>query len=225
MYLTQMRLNPTRLTTKRLLTSPQITHALVLGSFSGGEADPEGRVLWRLDQGPSHDLQLYVVSPGKPDLTGAVEQAGWPTQAAWQTADYSPFLGRLELGQRWRFRLTANPVRSARPEEWRGKQGRGKVSPHRTVDQQVDWLVQRSADWGFTIPTNDLGSLEVVLRGRHTSTFRRASQGPARVAITLATFDGVLDVTDADLLRRSLAHGMGRAKGYGCGLMTLAPLS
>ena len=37
----------------------------------------------------------------------------------------------------------------------------------------------------------------------------------------VAAADGVLDVDDADRLRSALTEGMGRAKGYGCGLMTL----
>jgi CRISPR system Cascade subunit CasE len=41
----------------------------------------------------------------------------------------------------------------------------------------------------------------------------------------MATYDGILTVTDPALLRRALCHGVGRAKAYGCGLLTLAPVS
>lgn len=36
------------------------------------------------------------------------------------------------------------------------------------------------------------------------------------------TFDGRLEVTDPAALRRTLTLGLGKAKAYGCGLMTLA---
>ena len=38
-------------------------------------------------------------------------------------------------------------------------------------------------------------------------------------------FDGVaLEVVDEELLRQALCCGIGRAKAFGCGLMTIAPL-
>ena len=44
--------------------------------------------------------------------------------------------------------------------------------------------------------------------------------------VTLATaqYDGILEVTDADAFRHVLGFGMGRARGFGCGLMTIAPV-
>jgi CRISPR system Cascade subunit CasE len=41
--------------------------------------------------------------------------------------------------------------------------------------------------------------------------------------VVTVTFDGRLEVTDPDALRRTLTQGI-RAKAYGCGLITLAPL-
>ena len=45
------------------------------------------------------------------------------------------------------------------------------------------------------------------------------------MTLRVVQFDGVLTVEDADRLRQSLQDGMGRAKGYGCGLMTLRPVA
>lgn len=221
MYLTRMRLNPTRVTTKRLVASPQVTHALVEGSFPP-DSHQTGRVLWRLDRA-SHELDLYVVSPTRPDLTGLVEQCGWPTQGTWETKEYDPFLGRLEGGQRWRFRLTANPTRS----EPTGPGRRGRLRPLRTVAQQEQWLLDRAERHGFAIPTTSIGARELVVTARGASDFVRRSPDGAttrrdNVEITKATYEGVLEVLDPQALRAALTGGIGRAKGYGCGLMTLA---
>ncbi|MFG7941943.1 type I-E CRISPR-associated protein Cas6/Cse3/CasE [Streptomyces sp. NHF165] len=43
------------------------------------------------------------------------------------------------------------------------------------------------------------------------------------VRFTRATFDGRLRITDLAAFRRTLVQGLGKAKAYGCGLMTLAP--
>ena len=42
--------------------------------------------------------------------------------------------------------------------------------------------------------------------------------------IAKARFTGTLRVTDAAKLRTALTQGIGRARGYGCGLLTLAPV-
>lgn len=65
------------------------------------------------------------------DFTGLIEQAGWPTAPTWDTASYDRFLERPAEGQRWRFRVTANPTRSVPRGE-----GRGRVAPHRTAAHQ-----------------------------------------------------------------------------------------
>ncbi|HRW18495.1 MAG TPA: type I-E CRISPR-associated protein Cas6/Cse3/CasE [Dermatophilaceae bacterium] len=223
MFLTRMDLNPTRLTTKRMLVSPQVTHALVLGSIPPAPLSGGGRTLWRLDQ-DAHRLRLYVASPVRPDLTGVVEQAGWPTEPTWETRDYEPLLARLSDGETWRFRLTANPVRVVS----RGEGARGRVSPHRTINHQLSWLLERSGKLGVDFPANSLGVPEVAVRGRGLATFRRRSAAGAgervdRVALTTVTYEGVLRVVDPELLVAAMRSGIGRGKGYGCGLLTLAP--
>lgn len=216
MFLTQMHLNPARRGTRLLLASPQRMHAAVMLAFSPDANEQFGnrRVLWRVDTHRDR-LALYVSSPIEPDLTHVVEQAGWPASsgAGWRTAPTENFLERLAVGQEWVFRLTANPVRSRRmPPE-----GRGKVYGHVTVEQQEEWLRSRSGGWGF-----DLVSSAVVERKQVT--FSRRSEGSSRpVTLSVATFDGRLRVTDPDALGTALINGVGRAKGYGCGLITLAP--
>lgn len=221
-YFSRIALNRTRRGTRTLVTSPQAMHAAVRGSFAPS-VDP-GRVLWRLDQKSTHDLELYVVSGSRPDFTGLIEQAGWPEQGGWDCTDYGVFLGRLTRGQAWRYRLTANPVHARAGGE---NATRGHVTPHVTVGHQIEWLTQRSDGWGFRLPMlddgTDDGTVAVTVSNRHTASFRRGGNGKAaRVQITRATFEGVLEVTDADALRTALTAGCGRAKAYGCGLLTLA---
>ncbi len=37
-----------------------------------------------------------------------------------------------------------------------------------------------------------------------------------------ATYEGMLEVADVEKLKKVLTQGIGKAKGYGCGLLTLA---
>lgn len=216
MYLTSFEINTRRAGSRRLLVSRQRMHAAILQSFSQEQLG-DGRVLWRLDHGLNGRVELLIVSPGKPDLAAMVEEAGWPSTTSWRTADYSGFLGRLQEGQTWRFRLTANPVKNVRTEP--GK--RGKPVPL-TGDARLQWLLRQGPKLGASFGDEESPTADITRRDLHR--FRRGTDEQRNtVDLTTAQFDGLLEVTDPTLLRGALINGVGRAKGYGCGLLTLAP--
>lgn len=226
MYLTRFRVNTQRVTARRLLSSPQMLHAAVLASFAEPPPQPADgpRVLWRLDRNSDTETHLYIVSPDQPDLTHLVEQAGWPTTGRWKALEYAPFLSRLRAGDQWAFRLTANPVHSIR----RTSEEPTKVTAHITARHQMQWLLDRQEKAGFTIvekPSEhrrmDDDVHELIVHNRRQLTFKKKGNAQP-VSLATATFDGKLQVTDPDALRRTLTYGLGRAKAYGCGLMTLA---
>ncbi|WP_375001934.1 type I-E CRISPR-associated protein Cas6/Cse3/CasE [Aeromicrobium sp. CTD01-1L150] len=217
MYMTKMALNAGRPGTTRLLSSPQRMHAAVLHGFPPTDA---GRVLWRVDARERHDVSLFVVSTEHPDMTSLVEQAGWPARpdATWEAKAYGPFLDRLAAGQRWAFRLRANPVIRRREND------RTQTIPLLPKDQ-LAWLTGRAESLGVAFPhgTDDRPNIEITEQGRHVFDRRSAAQGHGRrVTIAHARYDGVLEVSDPARLQKALIQGVGRAKAYGCGLLTLA---
>lgn len=216
MHLTTFRFNPVRRGAQRLLMSPHALHAAVLAGFPDPAPTLTGRVLWRLDR-DRHAPKLVIVSPTRPDLTHLAEQAGWPTiEEGWTTRPYQPLLDRIAQGQRYAFRLTANPTHSVR--EAPGE--RGKPRGHLTVAQQENWLLGRQERGGFAIAETVDDQPALVVRDRRLLTFRRRE---TEVILRVATYEGTLTVTDRDAFVSLLCRGIGRAKGYGCGLMTLAP--
>ncbi|MEV0633805.1 type I-E CRISPR-associated protein Cas6/Cse3/CasE [Streptomyces sp. NPDC050619] len=253
MHLTRFRVNTARPGARRLLSSPQALHAAVMSSFpdllptAQGDTDAP-RVLWRLDHNARAEVFLYVVSPSQPDLTHLVEQAGWPAAATnpqtpgWQTRPYTQFLDRLAEGDTWAFRLTANPVHQIRRKDGEPT----KRTAHITPVHQKNWLIERQERAGFCIieKPHDKRLLpsgttlkghehhgdrhELTVRDQRPLTFAK-SGGPSSqaqrhsVSLVTVTYDGRLQVTDPEALRRTLTQGLGKAKAYGCGLMTLAP--
>lgn len=220
MFLTKFELNPRRRGAQQLIASPHAMHAAVLAGFAGGDAGAahtteQGRVLWRLERG-EHRWTLLLLSPNTPDLTHLVEQAGWPTTETWHTKPYGQFLGRVANGDRYAFRLRANPVHSLAPEPG---EKRGRVLAHVTPAQQAAWLDGQSEKHGFSIPRAPDHEPLLRVSDRATVSFQRNQK---RVTLRQATFDGSLTVTDRDAFSAALTHGIGRAKGYGCGLLTLA---
>lgn len=219
----RLYLNPQKRSARKLLTNPQAMHAAVRAAFPPDLREDEGRVLWRVDT-DEHATTLYVVAPEAPDLEHLVDQAGWFTRAG-ETIDYAPLLASLTRGQEWNFALIANPVHSeARPDA-----ARGIIRPHVTVQQQTDWLMSRGENNGFRIlraGDEHEGEPQLAVTGRVDLSFpRRSTDGKVRnVSLRTARFEGALQVTDPALLRHTLVSGLGRARAYGCGLMTLAKI-
>ncbi|AQP50703.1 type I-E CRISPR-associated protein Cas6/Cse3/CasE [Tessaracoccus flavescens] len=219
MFLSEFDINSGRRTARHLLASRERLHAAVLGCFPPGQSsDGESRALWRLDASASHAIKLLLVSGLRPDFTALNEQAGWTTGAPARTASYDGFLGRLAPGQTWRFRLTANPVRSVRDEPG----ARGRRVAHVTAAQQRHWLVERHAALGVEFPSDAAGEPSVAVTRRETVRFTRGAASKP-VTLSIAQLDGCVNVVDPERLRAALVMGVGPAKGYGCGLMTLAP--
>lgn len=131
-------------------------------------------------------------------------------------------------------------IKAANAREDGGKQRRGFRTGHRTARHQMEWLLKRTHKYGFQIPeartepTSAPGMPpqgkpvpDVRLTARQTLRFdkNRHNKGRPPITITTATFEGRLRVTDPHLLRTVLLAGIGPSKRYGCGLLTLAPLT
>lgn len=219
MYLTRVRLNPQRAKTIEALRNPQILHAAVLAGMPTQPVpiDDSGRVLWRVDPDNPYQPLLFSLSPERPDMTHLVEQFGWPEAdtVQFESRVYAPVLAAAVDGAHFTFRLTANPTHTGRDPD-----GNPKRYAHVTAAQQTDWLASRAERNGFTITENSIGqpSLEILMRER--TTFKR---GEHKVTLRRVTYQGRLAVTDHQSFRRTLTHGIGKAKAYGCGLLTLAP--
>lgn len=207
MFLSRIELNQQRRETLKALASPHIIHAAVKAGFPTSELAEE-RILWRLDK-LKHALYLLVLSPRKPDFTSMVEQFGWPAaDQSWESKNYDMLLERVAAGQRWHFRLCANPTKSIQE-----KGQRGKICGLSFAEQQA-WLMTRMDKNGFMLAMDDFA---VVQRAQ-----QKFSRAQKTVTLSTATFEGILTVSDAMLFQKALIGGIGRAKAYGCGLLTVA---
>ena len=212
MYLSRIALDTKKRETMRALASPQLLHGAVEQSF-GRE---RRRNLWRIDW-LGETCYLLVLSTERPDFMHIADQFGYPAlQWPFETKEYGPLLERLRLGQIWRFRLCANPVRSSCKEKDKAS-GRGKVFAHVTQEQQRQWLLARVETCGFALEEN---AFDIV----HTQwlKFHKGRDGSREIMLRTATFEGVLTISDLELFKQTLLFGIGRAKAYGCGLLTIA---
>ena len=214
---TRVLLNERRRGGRHLLLNPEAMHAAISAAFPPDTSKEHGRILWRVDHHKAkHEHVLYIVGPEKPTVEHIVEQAGWDTRPG-QIAEYDRFIHAIQNGQQWHFELVANPTKSV-PQS-RGT--RGKVVPLTTVNTQLNWLLENAPRHGFSVSSDDIVTARVI--ESHLLSFQRnPHQSRNMVRITTARFEGELTVVDAAALRHALMYGIGRARGYGCGLLTLA---
>lgn len=210
MYLSRVELDETRRQTMRALAVPQRLHGAVESAFSGERR----RRLWRLDR-LHGKLYLLLLSEEQPKLSGLSEQFG-PLSGMTheEIRDYDLVLQRIVPGSVWQFRLTANPTKSCAVK---GKPDtRGKVLAHCTVEYQKQWLLDRAEKHGFQLLPN--GFTVTASRWIH---FAKGNEQGRPVSLLAVTYEGVLQVTNAECFTQMLTHGIGRGKAYGLGLMTI----
>jgi CRISPR system Cascade subunit CasE len=122
------------------------------------------------------------------------------------------------------FRLRANPTRrisdrdTTQAERWRGK----RVELRRE-DEQIAWLERKGETSGFRLLTvqarPDVQDIRTATRP--VAFGMRPVTG--RMSFGNVLFDGRLQVTDAEVFRRTLTQGIGSGKAFGFGLLSVAP--
>lgn len=169
------------------------------------------RKLWRVDvlRGKHY---LLIVSDSKPDLR-RLETYGVAGTAS--AKNYDKFLNSLINGMRMHFRVTLNPVVSI-SDTPDARTSRGRVVPHVTYAQQMNFLLDRAQKLGFSLNENEFTVIE-----RGYSLFMKSVK-PIR--LSKAVYQGVLTISDADVMRKTLVEGIGKKKAYGFGMMTVIPL-
>lgn len=171
--------------------------------------DERSRKLWRIDSLQGNQY-LLLVSPEKPDLE-QLETYGVTGSA--ESKDYSSLLNNLEEGNRLRFRVKLNPVKSLSSGKASGK--RGRVIPLVTDDQQREFLIDRSSQRGFTVKEDEF---TIVNKG-----FELLKRKGKELKVVSATYEGMLYITDPDQFKETLISGFGKKKAYGFGLLTVLP--
>lgn len=201
--LTRLQLNARHLDVRRDLSDIHRLHQRVMSLLPedlGASARAEAVTLWRLEPA---DTPVLLVQSDR-NLALSALPSGY---ASAQTKDLSPVFAAVNPELRFRYRIAVNPVRQ------NGKSGRRIIVPH---SQLGDWWIERSRRIGI----QDLEPPVIT----NEPTRHGATSSGSRLTIAVARIDGIGSTTDVDALRTALRGGVGRARAYGCGLLTIALL-
>jgi CRISPR system Cascade subunit CasE len=204
LYLSRLCLNPLFAPALKLANDPYELHRTLLRAFPDAEDGGPGRVLHRVESphGEPH-IVVLVQSEVAPDWSRLNVPPGY-LEGQPATKSFDP---AFAAGQRLCFRLRANPT----------VKREGKRRPLLGEDEQRAWLDRKGEEAGFRAIR-----VEVTPEGASCG---RKSSGGATMTLThhAVRFDGVLSVADPERLRQALGAGVGSAKGFGFGLLSLAP--
>jgi len=170
--------------------------------------------LFRIDPQPGGRVVILMQSAVKPDWDYAFRNARYLLAAPPQVKAFAP---RFAHGQRLRFRLAANPTRKIDTKS--GPDGRRRNGQRVSVppDQFHEWLARRAEPAGFAI---DKDSTTVQPGYIYVN---KAQNGNGQ-RLRSVRYDGVLKVTDPTRFQETLVRGIGPAKAFGFGLLSVAPL-
>lgn len=233
MYLSRLILNPRNAQARKEIALPYQLHRTLLNAFPVGRAEqPRSEVdsfgvLFRLEQSERDgSIRVLVQSKVAPD---------WRFLQGKQDARRQPYLlppellpddrpnpavtefhlaEKLRVGQILAFRLRANPTR--RLGKAAGKDQGKRVGIY-DEESQIRWLERKAEAGGFRIL-----SLTVRRDGKLRDYIPRQDDAPTKLELLSVQFDGLLQVLDPQLLITTVESGVGSAKGFGFGLLSLA---
>lgn len=234
MYLFRLILNPRNRMVRRETGDLHATHQRLLSAFPQRQATESGAraqfgLLYRVDQRAGGPPQLLVQSRELPDwaaLPGGylVEEHGELENPACKPVDQ--FYAALKDGMVLRFRLRANPTRRIDTKSGSdGKRRNGKRVELRGEEQWLAWLARKGEQHGFMLQPSrtwpGAADVRAVDEGKLTGRRTGAREG-SLMTIAGVQFNGILSITNLELFRLALEQGIGSAKAFGFGLLSVA---
>lgn len=232
------------------LAHPYEMHRTLMRAFPNAaqteEANARNRfdVLFRADEDSrgGHAI-LYVQSAVKPNWSFLASLDGYllastdlPNPAS---KDVTSKYSNLKTGQKLSFCLRANPTkRIAKPDDGHDELKGKRVGLLREEDQ-IAWMIQKGKErekgkcGGFKILMREWvdqsGNIQkvphVAVQPEGKQKGRKKDNGHCFLMTHVGVrFEGILEITDADAFRETLARGIGPGKAFGFGLLSIAPV-
>jgi CRISPR system Cascade subunit CasE len=213
--LTQVRLklNLAHAEVQRDLTDCQSMHRRVMLLFQHVNAPRDvNDILYRIDyeQQPQEEIKRWVTIQSTAYADVTMLPAGYAVPPIRTRDDVWERLQQTTVGRQYPFTLVANIVKR-------------DFHLHRTrtvydKEEQLTWLRRKGEQHGFRIDEepNALVALEILRDPQVNGVHRNG-----RLSYDAFRISGMLTVVDPPLLAYTIATGIGKAKAYGFGLLTL----
>ena len=210
MLLHRLHLNLRCKEVRRDLADPYEMHSTLCRAFCPPEKKcPEGEFLWRLEPetDPVGNPRVLVQSRNSPDWS-RIGIRDWLAMEPEPALDLASRLKLASLadGQRFRYRLRANP----------SVKRNGKRLGLLGMEEQINWLRRKGEAHGFSLETVHISQERMLSGKRHDGSEMR---------VFSVLLDGVLATKDTEKFREVIASGIGHGKALGLGLLSVVPMS
>lgn len=229
MFLSRIHLDLRCKEARRDLANPYQLHSTLCRAFSRPDVKcPEGEFLWRLEPEADADgnARILVQSRNLPEWGGI-------TVKNWLACADVPIdlrkrlkLDELKPGQRFRYRLRANPCVSPKTDGSK----RGKRQGLFKAADQEKWLERKGVQHGFSLPQllsfdlSDDPEERIDVRISQEQMLSDKQHTKNSISIFSVLYDGVLSISEPDKFRQTLNSGIGHGKVMGLGLLSVVPI-
>ena len=207
MFLSLLEIDPGVDVARTWLGNPYRVHQRLAMAFPDSQA---GRALFRIEDEWSPP-RIIVQTQAEADWDAAFRDlpvlASRPRQ--------KPLDMAVSDGDVLRFRLRANPTKRLSAGCPGAKVDGARVGLFKEADQRA-WLKRKAAAAGFEALAFDIRPLSTIVSRKNPAKDR------ARQSHLAIQFDGQLRVIDTHALIEAVRAGIGSAKAYGYGLLSLA---
>jgi CRISPR system Cascade subunit CasE len=212
MHLSKLTLNTASGRALRTLADPYEAHRTIWRGFPDASEGGPRRVLFRVEEEKRPPFLTVLVQSDLAPEWGALLEERVLLRAESKELRCDQLAVALQVGRKLRFRLRANPTVRKQFEAPSDRDGK-RIGVYGEQAQRT-WLDRKAAEKGFRV-------LSCVVSDRGFQTSRKSPNGPVMRHLCV-NFDGILEVTDPKLFLDALQAGIGSAKGFGFGLLSVA---
>lgn len=197
MFLSKILYDSSRPNVSRDLSDCHQMHRTMMSLFPNGNHEPgdfraHHGVLFRIEG--DHILLQSKTMPDVGKLKTGYSMV--------DTKDMNTAISGLTNARVLGFRLDANPSKRLITTR--------KREALETPDEQCKWLDRRGQAGGFKV--HEAWVSPGLVSGKKSD---------GRLSLASARFDGILEIVDAAVFRRTIEEGIGQGKSYGLGLLTV----
>lgn len=221
MYISQLKLDLSSNNARRDFAKVYEMHRSILRAFPKQEDGGPGRVIYRMDLLKREGIALVLVQSDKKPDWNLIDLGVDYFSTNPEVKEFKP---SFEKGQVLAFCLRANPT--YRKKEPSGQKGR-RLGLHSDGDLAA-WLLRKANHSGFIITDLEESIAEarpcknlIIIKEGRIEIHRPGGMVQTHDSVK---FEGKITVTDSDLFLKTLESGIGSGKGFGFGLLSLAPL-
>ena len=244
-YLSRIFLDPLSHQVRRNLINCYELHRTLMKGFpnqkgKGIGARKKFNLLYRIETKDNvNGISVLVQSTQKPKWSNLEEKYLVKTINGnnAEVRNIDKFLKSLVEGTRLRFRLMANPTKkigtSLKKDRIEGKKiSNGRRVPLLKEEEQYKWLKRKAEQNGFIIESSKISKElpNMMTREGMKITGYKKGKNPKtkekgyKLTFNGVQFDGILRITDVDKFLLSISTGIGPAKAFGFGMLSIAKI-